>query len=166
VTSIVVTGVPAIQKVLEQLDGRDRYNAERRAVRAASKPFIAALKAEAAAANVPRSFQKVPAAKISTDRGPGGRDVRAVIRPKSPLFNIFEPGAGAHDISADFMGGPAGGGSWSREGRKRPSEFAARGTVRHPGMRARPLLPGAFATAEPAAMDAFANAIFGSGISE
>jgi hypothetical protein len=160
-TSISVTGVPEIQQVLEQLDGKDRQNLLRRAVRAATKPFIADMKEVAASSNVPRSFQKIPAAKVSTQRGESGREVGATVRPKSPLFNIFEPGAGEHEITGDFMGGPIGGASWEAQGRKRPSDFAARGSVRHPGMKGRPITPRSFSLGEAAASQALADVILG-----
>jgi hypothetical protein len=161
VTYIRVTGADDIEKALEQLDGRDRQNALRRGVRAATKPFIASMKEVAAASDVPHSFTKIPAAKISTQRGEGGRDVGATVRPRSPLFNIFEPGAGAHDIEGAFLGGPAGGSSWSAEGRKRPDGFAARGKVRHPGMKGRPITPRSFSMGEAAASKALADVILG-----
>lgn len=162
-TLIVITGVDPIQKALEGLDGRDRQNTERRAVRAAGKPFQTALKAAASSANVPRSFQKVPAIKISTRGGVSGRDVVGTVRPKSPLFNIFEPGAREHTIApgSRALGGPAGGGSWDPRGRKRPAAFFSGEAVRHPGMKARPILPTAFNAASSAAFEAFTAVILG-----
>ncbi|MBV9487176.1 MAG: hypothetical protein JO246_14090 [Frankiaceae bacterium] len=160
-TFIRVTGTDAIEKALEQLDGKDRQNALRRGVRAATKPFITAMKEVARSSNVPRSFQKIPAAKVSTRGGASGREVGATVRPASPLFNIFEPGAGEHEIAGDLMVGAAGSGSWSSEGRKRPSAFAARGSVTHPGMTARPITPRAFSMGEEAATKALADVLLG-----
>ena len=159
--ALTIQGIPEAQRALEQLDGKDRANAMRRAVRAAAKPMQAALKATAAGADVPRSFQKVPAAKVSTRGGANGREIEARVRPKSPLFNIFEPGAGAHSIEGELLVGREGGSTWSSEGRKRPARFGARGKVRHPGMKARPILPQAFARGAPAAERALAEALFG-----
>ncbi|HZV26448.1 MAG TPA: hypothetical protein VFG00_09160, partial [Acidothermaceae bacterium] len=124
-----VVGLPAIMKLLSQYEGQPLQNAMRKAVRAGAKPFQASLKAVAASSRVPRSFQKVPAAKVTTHGG-SGRSVEAYVRPKSPLFNSFEPGAGAHTISpgaGGLLGGPAGGDGWTTAGRKRPAAFAARG---------------------------------------
>jgi hypothetical protein len=129
-------------------------------VRAAAKPMQSALKSVAAGADVPRSFQNVPAAKVSTRGGSSGREVEARVRPKSPLFNIFEPGAGEHSIEGALLAGPEGGSSWTSAGRKRPAVFAARGRVRHPGMAARSILPAAFARGAPEAERILADAIF------
>lgn len=161
---ITILGVSAALRELEQLDGKDRQNAMRRGVRAAAKPFQVALAEVAASSNVPRSFQKVPAAKVSTHGGASGREVEARVRPKSPLFNIFEPGAGSHDIApkeAAVLAGPAGSDAWDGTGRKRPAAFFSRGTVRHPGMAARPIRPAAFARGAGPAEDALAAAVFG-----
>ncbi|MHB8459113.1 MAG: hypothetical protein ACYDAK_05325 [Candidatus Limnocylindrales bacterium] len=162
IEAVRVVGVAPIMRMLEQFEGQPLQNAMRRAVRAGAKPFQATLKSVAASSSVPRSFQKVPAPKVTTHGG-SGRSIEAYVRPKSPLFNIFEPGAGVHTISpgsAGVLGGPAGPGGWSTAGRKRPGDFFSRGPVSHPGMRARPILPAAFAMGEPASVDAMANAIF------
>lgn len=155
-----IQGIPEAERAIDQLDGKDRTNTLRRAVRAAAKPMQSALVATAAGADVPRSFQKVPAAKVSTRGGQSGREIEARVRPKSPLFNIFEPGAGAHEIEGELLAGPAGGSGWTSEGRKRPTAFAARGRVRHPGMAARPILPAAFTRGAPEAERILAEAIF------
>lgn len=165
-TTITITGVDGIMAVLEQLDGKDRQNLERRAVRAASKPFIAAFKEVAASHQsvVPASFLKVPAAKVSASMRRGG-SIMATVRPKSPLFNIFEPGAKRHTIAprrGAVMGGPAGSSAWDSKGRKRSSDFFSSGPVEHPGMGSRAITPAAFALGEPAAMDAFTAVILGS----
>lgn len=161
-TIVTTSGIPEIEKILDRLDPRDRQNAERRAVRAAAKPFQAALKRSAAAAQVPRSFQKVPAARVSTRGGASGREVSATVRPKSPLFNIFEPGAGAHEIAphAKALSGPAGSSTWDGEGRKRPDAFFSMNAVHHPGMASRDIVGPAFAAGQAAAMTAFEEAIF------
>ena len=162
-TSITITGLPAILASLERLDGRQQQNAMRRGVRAAGKVFGAELKSVAAGASVPRSFGKVMAPKITTHGGLG-RSVEALVRPRSPLFNIFEPGAKSHTIApkrSTVLAGRAGSGAWDRVGRKRRADFHAAGAVRHPGMAARPILPAAFARGAPAATDALAAVLFG-----
>jgi hypothetical protein len=164
---ITVLGLHEAEKLLDGFTGKDLRNAERRAVRAAANAFKPEIVAAArgrhgsGSGNVPASFAKVPAAKVSAHLG---ADVSASIRPKSPLFNIFEPGAGAHVIAPRRKGqlaGPAGPGGWTKDGRKRRADFYAHGAVRHPGMSARPILPGAFSAGSERAVDAAAAAIFG-----
>jgi hypothetical protein len=164
--TVDIRGLAATQKLLATVDDKERFNRERRAVRAAGNIFKPALVASARAhhggsENVPASFAKVRIKVSSSNRR--GRMPTAIIRPTSPLFNIFEPGASPHDIApkAGLMGGPAGSGGWSKEGRKRPGAFAARGTVHHPGMSSRALLPGVFAANVSQAEDAAAAIIFG-----
>jgi hypothetical protein len=161
-------GLPECRRMVDEATGRQLQNRIRRAVRAGAKPFQAELKAEAAShhggsENLPASFAKVPAAKTSTHGAGGG--IEAYVRPSSPLFNVFEPGAGAHEIAphGSRLAGPAGGRGWSAQGRKRGGAFFARGAVRHPGMAARPILPSSFAAKVGAAETAVARAIFGGG---
>jgi hypothetical protein len=168
---IHLEGLPAVRKMVAELTGRQFQNRMRKAVRAGAKPFQGELKAEAAShhggsENLPASFTKVPAAKTSTRGGSvAGGQVEAYVRPSSPLFNVFEPGAGAHEIAphGSRLAGPAGGRGWSAQGRKRGGAFFARGAVRHPGMAARPILPSSFAAKVGAAETAVARAIFGGG---
>lgn len=160
---IHLEGLPAVRKMLDQFEGQQLQNKMRTAVRAGLKPFQAQLKFEGDTPGHPHSFTKVPAGKVTTRGGESGREIEGYVRPSSPLFNIFEPGAGAHTIAPRrkaMLAGPAGGGGWDAKGRKRKGAFFARGPVSHPGMRARPELPAAFAAAEGAATDAIANAIF------
>ena len=162
---VVIEGADNVKRMLDRFQGRVLQNRLRRAVRAGAKPFQAGLKAAAAAdptGNVPDSFKKVPAAKVSASSRRGG-DIVARIRPKSPLFNIFEPGAGPHEISGSVMAGAAGSGGWSSTGRKRRGPFGARGQVRHPGMKARPILPTAFSSKLGAAQSTVADVIFAPG---
>ena len=161
--AVHVIGGAAVHRMLGKYEGRSLQNRLRRAVRAGAKPFQVALQTTAAqdpAGNVPESFTKVRAAKVSSRGGFTGRDIVARVRPQSPLFNIFEVGAGAHDIEAPVLAGPQGSGGWTSEGRKRPAAFGARGRVRHPGMSARPILPTAFDRGVTTAKIAVAAAIF------
>lgn len=183
-----VRGLPAVLASLDALDGRQRQNLERRAVRAAANVFKPAIAAAArahhgGAENVPGSFAKVKV-KVTTHGGSSGRDVEAAVRPKSPLFNIFEPGAASHPIvpgqvgqnasrpsratgtrarasGKRALGGPGGKGSWDAVGRKRGAAFFSTVAVRHPGFRARPLLPGVFASEVGKAEETVASIIFG-----
>lgn len=161
-----VEGMAGVKAMLDQFSGQKLQNLLRKGVRAGAKPFQAGLKSAAASeptGNVPASFQKVPAAKITTHGGASGNAVEGRVRPKSPLFNIFEPGAGAHTIEASRSGrlaGRAGSGAWDATGRKRGRAFFARGRVQHPGMTARPLIPTAFNDRKDEAGDALADAIF------
>jgi hypothetical protein len=170
--SIEVEGMDGVRRMLapwvsgtgpNASAARALHNRLRRAVRAGAKPFQAGLKAAAVAeptGNVPNSFRKVPAAKVSASMRRGG-EIVAKVKPKSPLFNVFEPGAGGHDITGPFLGGPAGAQEhWSQAGRKRAKGFAAHGTVHHPGMKARPLRPTAFAAGKGPALMAIARVLF------
>jgi hypothetical protein len=147
-------GTAEVKAMLERHSGKALANRMRRAVRAGGNEFKKSLASTARAeptGNLPDSFQKI-GLKVSSSMRRGGVPT-AIVRPKSPLFNIFEPGAGAHEISGGAMGGPAG-------SRFRKRAFFARGTVRHPGMRARPILHSAFADREPEARDAVARVLF------
>lgn len=160
---IDVRGVPGALKALDRYDGKELQNRLRRGARAGIAQFRDELRAEARArSDLPRSFSKTKT-KTTTRGGASGRDIQASVRPKSPLFNIFEPGAGEHTIAprATVLGGPAGDASWTAEGRKRPAGFFSTKPVRHPGMAARPLLPSAFSRRASRAEDAIAAAIFG-----
>lgn len=171
--SIDLRGLPAVRRLLATVDDKERTNRERRAVRAAGNVFKPVLAAAArsrhgsGSGNVPASFSRIRVRVSSSNRR--GRQPTAIIKPRSPLFNIFEPGAGAHQIvpgSAGHnssrpsrptgthshktgkraLGGPAGQGGWDAVGRKRPGAFFTTKPVRHPGLAARPILPGAFSS--------------------
>jgi hypothetical protein len=187
---VAVTGIPAIEQVLDALDPKDRQNLERRAVRAGAKPIAVALRGIAAASRVPRSFSAATPAKmvkVTTHGGTSGRAVEAIIRPPSPLFNILQPGAKAHTIAPRTSGlflsrkgsnqrsqklrivqrdhpgvlaGPAGHSGWDETGRKRGAAFFSSGPVRHPGLASRDILGPAFTRGAPAATDAIAAVIF------
>ncbi len=181
--AFIIEGIPGALRALDELAPKDRSNAMRRAVRAGLQPMRRQLQFEGDTPGHPHSFTKVPPPRISTRGGASGREIEGYVRPKSPLFNIFEPGAKAHTITPGEKGfnsyrpsrpyptkarksgkaalaGPAGGSAWTNEGRKRPAAFFSRSAVRHPGMAARPILPAAFAAAVGPAEDAIANAIF------
>lgn len=191
-TIVGVIGVPEIEKVLDSLDPKDRQNLERRAVRAGAKPMAEALKHIAAASRVPRSFSAATPARMVrvTTHGVTNGAVEAVVRPPSPLFNIFQPGARAHTIAPRTSGlylsrkgtnararklsvvrrehpgvlaGAAGHGSWDEVGRKRSATFFSSTPVRHPGLAAHDLLGPAFAASSEAASASVAAVIFGNG---
>jgi hypothetical protein len=182
-------GLPQVRKMLDQFEGQQLQNKMRVAVRAGLKPFQKTLAFEGDTPGHPHSFTKVPAGKVTTRGGASGREIEGYVRPKSPLFNIFEPGAKGHTITPGsrmgnssrpsrptatkagpnfnvrrggkpILAGPAGSGSWDNTGRKRKGAFFTTAPVHHPGMRARPILPAAFAAGEAAATDAIAKAIF------
>jgi hypothetical protein len=160
--TVEIDGIARAIKMCDWYTNRELHNRMRRAVRAGGKEMQAALKVAAAeepTGNLPDSFKKVLAPKVSASARRGG-DIVATVRPKSPLFNIFEPGAGQHEIDAPLLAGPAGDGSWSAAGRKRSGEFFAHGSVRHPGMKARPIRPTAFAAGRRPAEDAIAKVLF------
>ncbi len=153
-----IRGLPETKAMLSWYSDRQLFNRMRRAVRAGGKVFQGELKSVAAqepTGNIPDTFRKVPAPKVSSSARRGGVPT-SITRPKSPLFNIFEPGAGKHEITGGYagpMGGPAG-------KRWRGSSFSARGTVNHPGLKARPILPTAFRRGEGEARDAVAAVLF------
>lgn len=147
-------GLPETKAMLEQFAGRNLVNRVRRAVRAGGNVFKRGLSQTAGSeptGNLPATFADV-GLKVSSSMRRGGIPT-ASVRPKSPLFNIFEPGAGAHEIPGALLAGPAG-------DRWRPRSFVARGGVRHPGMAARPILPTAFAEHEDAAASAASKKLF------
>lgn len=149
-----VRGLPETKAMLEQFAGRELVNRIRRAVRAAGNVFkggVAAAARSEPTGNLPRTFQKVRV-RISSSARRGGVPT-ASVRPISPLFNIFEPGAGSHPIAGDLLAGE-GGGRW------RAQPFVAHGTVQHPGFAARPILPTAFSATEDEAGEAARRALF------
>jgi hypothetical protein len=185
-TSVAITGAEGVEKMLDEYAPRARQNLERRAVRAGGKVIQAELKSLAAGVH-PHSFTKVPAPKVST-HGEAGMEVFTVVRPKSPLFNILEPGAKGHTISPGEVGGNSsrpsrptatkarssgrralagrpGGSVWpephSDAGRKRGTTFFSARPVQHPGTKGLGMLPRAVAAAGGAAQDAMAAVIFG-----
>lgn len=158
-------GLPETIKLVGEYEGRELQNRLRRGARAGISDFRAEMRIVASGAEYPRSFRKTKT-KTTTRGGASGREIEAYVRPSSPLFNIFEPGAGEHEIApkgrtSGVLAGPEGGGSWDPGGRKRQGDFFARGPVRHPGMAARPLLARTFAASVGRAEDSIANAIFG-----
>jgi hypothetical protein len=165
-------GMTKVKAMLGRYDDQAMQNRVRKAARAGIAVFRPALRAEAASrfgasgdAHVPASFRKTKT-RTSTRGGASGRDIVASVRPSSPLFNIFEPGASPHTIAprgGKGLGGPAGPGGWTSEGRKRPRRFGSRRAVQHPGMSSRAMLPGVFAEHLSRAEDAVAAAIFGDG---
>jgi hypothetical protein len=165
--SIDLRGMPEVKKMLASVDDRERQNRERRAVRAASAPLRAGLKDTAASeptGNVPKSFQRVRT-RVSASARRGG-EVVAFTKPRSALFNIFEPGAGEHTIAPKGkpLAGYGGGfGFWTQGSRKRSKSFFSRKAVRHPGMTARPILPTAFEGNVAKAEAAAVAVIFGTG---
>lgn len=160
-------GVPQVKAMLAEFSPRQLQNKMRRAVRAGAKVFGGGLKSTAqshhgGAGNVPLSFQKVPAPKVSTHTE-GGTGVEAYVRPKSPLFNVFQPGAKRHTIRPKRRGelkGPAGTNRWDSVGRKRAGAFFAQGPVSHPGMSDRDILSPAFQAKLPEAIDAVVGVLF------
>lgn len=145
-------GAPEAKAMLEQFAGRELVNRMRRAVRAGGNEFKKGVEDAARSeptGNVPESFQKVRV-RISASMRRGGIPT-AIVRPKSPLFNIFEPGAGEHDM-------PPGAGAAGEHFRSRA--FVSRRGVRHPGMKARPILPTAFDDKLHPAEDAVARVLF------
>lgn len=187
---VAIKGLPAIRKRLDELDGKDRQNLERRAVRAGAKPIAEALKSIAAASRVPRSFSSASPAKMVRVSASmrSGNTVHALVRPPSPLFNILQPGATSHTIKPrqsglylsrkgtnqrakklsvvsrqhpGILAGPAGKGGWDETGRKRKAAFFSRNPVQHPGLKGTDLLGPALESGRAESMQAIARVMFG-----
>jgi len=146
-----VQGLPETKRLLAELDERQLQNRMRRALRAGAKVMRQELRRQAASrSDLPRSFRKT---RTRSHRNPLGVSVS----PKSPLSNIFEPGAPRHS------GGRAGqlpsnaSGEAARGGEPL---FGAWGPVSHPGMAARPLIAPVFAAAERPAEKAVGDTLF------
>jgi len=134
---IDLRGLAEVQQMLDQVSDRQLVNRTERALRAGIRPIRAELRRRVRSSEYPRTFGKT---RTKRHRNPIG----LAIRPVSPLLSIFEAGARPHEISAPVMAGKAG-------DRWRSRDFFARGDVRHPGMKARPILaPVLEATAEAA----------------
>lgn len=131
-------GLPEVQRMLGQVQGAKLNNRVRRALTAGSKPIRQEMRRQGARPGFPRTFRKIP--KVARHRNPLGISVS----PWSPLWNIFEHGAKAHDIGrpGQLLYNPA-------------APFVARGPVHHPGMAARPLVVPVFDASESQAGDAF-----------
>ena len=136
--SVDLRGEEALLKALGELDGAKMNNRTRRALRAGIKPIREELRRRASSGRWPRKFR---ATRTRAHRNPLGVSVS----PQSPLSNIFEGGARAHQIApkaASVLSNAETG-------------FFARGTVQHPGMVARPLIRPAFDAAKDDAERAF-----------
>jgi hypothetical protein len=185
-THVGIVGQPQVMAALDRLDDRSRQNLERRAVRAGAKVIQRQMRFEGDTPGHPHSFTKV-VVRVSSSMRRGGVPT-AFVRPRSPLFNILEPGARAHTITPGEKGlnsyrpsrpsptrarqtgrralaGRKGGSVWpenhSEAGRKRPDDFFSTGPVNHPGLAARPILPATIAAAGQAARDTMAEVVFG-----
>lgn len=127
--TVSLRGGKEARAMLDSLTGRELQNRTRRASRAGAAIFRAEVRARAGTGGIPSRFRKTA---TRGHRMPVGTSTG----PTSPLLNIFENGAGAHPI------GEPGQMLHSQQGEPL---FAARGTVRHPGMSARPLIAPVFA---------------------
>lgn len=135
--TVVVKGADEAQKLLRSLSGRELQNRTRRGTRAGAAVFRTAVRAAARSrSDLPDSFARTA---TRGHRSPVGTSTG----PTSPLLNIFEGGAGAHEI------GGAGQVLVNRE-----ADFFARGPVHHPGMDARPLIGPVFDDKEDEATEA------------
>jgi hypothetical protein len=162
--AVTFRGMDRVKAMLKQYDDRSMTNRLRRGTRAGAAEFRAELRSEGAGSQFPLSFRKTKT-NSSTRGGLTGRDIEARVRPASPLFNIFGPGASPHTISPGrgVLSGPQGSAGWDSRGRKRRGRFFSRKPVRHPGMASRPLLSPSFAARLGRAQDAVADALFGPG---
>lgn len=159
--TIRFVGMDRVKAMLAKFDARSMNNRLRRGARAGAAEFRTELRSEGAGSQFPHSFRKTKSS--SSTHGGAGQEIEARVRPASPLFNIFGPGAGQHTITptAGALFGSAGSTGWDPVGRKRRGVFASRKPVRHPGMASRPLLEPSFNARQARAQDAIAAAIFG-----
>lgn len=138
-------GLPEVQAMLAQFQGGQLNNRMRRALRAGIAVFRAELRAEASSGGFPRSFRKT---RTRPHRNPLGVSVS----PASPLSTVFERGAKSHAIApkrGSFLASQQG-----------AAPFFARGSVKHPGMKARPLSGPVFDANQGKAEDAVTTALF------
>lgn len=134
--TIDLRGLPEVNQMLAQFEGKALNNRMRRSLRGAGAVFRKRMRAAGRMgwANRPRSFNRT---RTRNHRNPLGVSVS----PQSALSNIFEGGAGPHGI-------PITKGS-----------FAGR-TIRHPGVAARPFVGPIFEAGEDQARDAFGDELF------
>lgn len=128
------------RELLDSLSGRDLQNRTRRATRRGAAVMRTELRKEVKSGQHPRSFKKIA---TKGHRTPVGTSVG----PTSPLLNIFEPGAGAHEISPGRLrvsGGRPMLLSGAAGEHYRTRAFVASMPVTHPGMAARPLVGPVF----------------------
>lgn len=148
--TVTIEGLPETKRLLEQFEGRQLNNRTRRALRAGAKVFRTEMRSQASSrSDLPKTFRKT---RTRAHRTPLGVSVS----PKSPLSNIFEEGAKPHTI-APMRGGALVGKAGERS---RGSAFFARGSVRHPGMNARPFIGPVFDASQDDAEDEFGRVIF------
>lgn len=124
---VSVTGQSAVLRELDLYAPQARQNLERRAVRAGANVVKKQMSFEADAPGHPHSFTKVKV-RISSSMRSGGVP-SALVRPSSPLFNIFEPGAHGHAIAPGSKGAaPERGPSrLTRAGTEMKHRYATRG---------------------------------------
>lgn len=143
-----------VRAMLGQYTGAQMTTRLRRGTRAGVAVYRAALRARARSdSSVPDFFSKTRTRHSASMRS----GIYSSVRPTSPLTSVFESGASAHDIGSRrtfLLAGPAG-------QRWRSRDFRARGSVRHPGMDAHPILAPVFEQATGAAKRAAATAVFG-----
>lgn len=146
-TFIDISGIPEVEEMLGQFQGRELTNRTRRALRAGAGEFRKRIRTKGGGgwANRPRSFYKT---RTRNHRNPLGVSVA----PQSPLSTIFEGGAGRHPIA------PRGGSVLASGQGETP--FFARGSVSHPGVAARPFVGPIFREGEGDALREFEDKLF------
>lgn len=144
-STVNVRGKKEAAQLLDSLSGRELRNRTRRGVRSAAKVLRTELRSQARSrGDLPKSF-----AKTATKNH--DNPIATSVGPTSPLLNIFEGGAEAHEI---------GGTGQLLHSQQGEPLFAARGPVKHPGMEARPLIGPVFDAKEDDAGDAAILTIF------
>lgn len=148
-----------VKRMLAKYEPPEMRRRLRRGVTAGARVYRTGLRSRA------KSDPAIPDffAKTKTKSGVRFGLIKTEVGPSSPLWNIFEGGAGAHEIAPGRLG-VAGRGllmSGKAGDRWRGRDFVASMPVRHPGMRARPLAGPVFRESERAAKRAVAQTVFG-----
>jgi hypothetical protein len=119
-----VVGDKELERAIDKLDQRLAKNLMMRSLRAGAKVFRQEVRRRAARER-PKTLRKT-----KTSSGPG---IRVKVRATTPLANIWEAGgAKPHSIGAPG------------QVLSNRDDFLARGPVKHPGFRARPIWGPAF----------------------
>lgn len=153
--TVSLRGGKEARKMLDSLSGRELQNRVRRGSRRGAAIFRAEVRSRAGSGGIPRSFKKTA---TRGHRTPVGTSTG----PTSPLLNIFEVGAGRHEIAPGKLAA-SGNRPMLLSGRAgehyRSSDFAASMPVSHPGMGARPLIAPVFAAKQDEASEAAMNEV-------
>lgn len=135
---VALRGGKEAHKLMNSLSGKDLQNRTRRGVRKGAAVGRQTMRSMARDPKYPSAYTAgVAGGGIATrnHRFP----IATSVGPTTPLLNLFEPGATAHQVGAT---GQVLRGAGGQDYRSAP--FMARGPVRHPGFPAVPLIGPVF----------------------